>query len=340
MFLSTELLTDAERQEAFNTVPTRDRLRQAGALVGSILKNGGAELIGLGAGPGYVRYGLVAMFDGLRLANRACAQTMESKAAELYVARNTPRTFLDEPEPKDDEARAMLRRALAEMPLHEAAMLVDAAMGHLGNAAVRLAVEANCATHAEMRLFGLSGDPDTDKDWLPSSTDIADKIQRAQAKGMSAQLPDFRLIRRWLTCFVDPEVTWVMKYRQGLTHRDIPPIGWPSGPTRKGSDVLRLKVPMALVDPAALQDVRDHLAKALEAIGALATACEEFARAFIPSLRFGLVDRGDAVELSQNFPMFRSIRVEDGTVIVEFVGEAKPSAPPRANRDPGPFIGP
>ena len=340
MFLSTKLLTDAERVEAFSTVPARDRLRQAGTTVGSILKNGGAELIGLGAGPGYVRYGLVAMLDGLRLANRACAQTMESKAAELFIARNEPRTYLDEPEPTDDEAKALLKRALIEMPLQEAATYVDAAMGHLGNAAVRLAVEANCASQAEMTSLGLSGDPAKDKDWLPSPTDIADKLQRAEGMGMAAQLPHFRLVRRWQACFADPDVMWVMKYRQGITHREIPPIGWPSGPARKGSGVRRLRVPLALVDPTALQEVREHLAKALDAIGDLAEVCETFTRTFVPSLRFGLVDHGATVELSSNLPMFRSISVENGTVVVDFNENVNPSAPPGEDRDPGPFIEP
>jgi hypothetical protein len=297
-------------------------------------------LIGLGAGPGYVRYGLVAMFDGLRLANRACAQAMESKAAELFLKRNEPRTFLDEPQPNEDEAKALLTRSLIEMPLQESAVYVDAAIGHLGNAAVRLAVEANCASNAEMSLLGLSGNPGTDKDWLPSPNDIAEKLRRARGLGMVAQLPHFRLVRRWQACFDDADVAWVLKYRQGITHREVPPIGWQSGPVRQGSGSRTLRVPMALVDPTALNEVRERVAKALDAIGTLAQECEMFTRAFIPSLRFGLIDRVTAVELSNNMPMFKSISVENGVVVVEFMGDVKPSAPPREKRDPGPFIDP
>jgi hypothetical protein len=341
VYLATSLLTDAERAEAFETVSARESLLRGSGFIGSLIKNGGAELAELATGPGYVRFGLVALFDGLRLANRACAQTMESKSADLLLARTTPRTYLDEPQPTEAEAVSLLRRALIEMPLQEAAMLIDAALGHLGNAVVRLAVEANCASSAEMQSFELSGDPAKDKDWMPPVGVIFSRIQTASKAGMAAQLPFFRLVRRWQICMENADVQWVLKYRHGIVHRDVPVTGWPGGPTRAGAGgVRRLKFPMAVVaDPRALDEVRDHIAAALTPIGDLATESEKFVTLWLRTLGFTVVDDVTTVSLGATFPRgMQNVEIEEGYVVVDIDPAAPPAAAPREKRDPSPFI--
>ena len=350
MFLATDLLTDDERVEAFAFTPEATALSVNWNIALNVIRDGALEFIDTLMGPNYAVEALGALADGCAVMVRAAGLVSESRAAELYSSRARLRNWLARAEdlPADSETAARLHLSLVEMPLHQAAVYVDAALNHFANAIVRLAYELNFPPD-ELSKVGLGRvlTATAANEWLAWP-----KVHRQLRQvPPSALLPQFVVAAEFLNCTENKDVAAVVQYRHGLVHRELP--AGLDGPYvnrasrnisgRAGVDLIRRKT--ALTVPS-----MDSLRASLNASFTSIRAFEDTILNLLPRFAravggFAIQIDGVSVAITASVIAGRIVTVprvvlapSGQPLSIEATGTLRTDLIPRERRDPGPFL--
>ena len=349
MFLATDLLSDQERQEAFDEAPEATALSLNWNVGLNAVRDGAIDLVDTLLGQNYTKEALGALVDGSSLLVRAAGQISESKAAELYLTTHQPRGWLQragQPE-AGSENDVKLRLSLIEMPLHLASTYIDAALNHFANAILRFAFEVNLPA-AECGKLGL--DPTVRVTAPRAWIDWGQLKRRVKAMGPDCLSPRFQLIDGLVRCVEHPDFSTASEFRHSLIHREIP--AGLQGPYLKRAtansggrasiNFAKRIVPIELPDLTATRAV---MAAALTPCRVLQDAILNFLPAFAEAVGFRISIEGVAVTMQVNVRPSRIVappRVIVGAagqpLSITAQGSLRTDIIPRAHRNPGPFL--
>jgi hypothetical protein len=299
MFLSTPLLTTAERDAAFGAVPELDQLRLNRNVAMNLVDKLHIGLIDAMVG-GFAREALAAFLDGSHLLLRAAGQVAESMAAELYCARADPRGWLPVPDPIDDQEKQALKKSLAQIPLETAAMLLDASLNHFSNAVIRFAWEAGFP-ESQVATLGLNAREPATKttDWTTWGR-VASRLDELEAN--QAATARFVLARALVDCYRDPDVGAVSQFRHQLVHRGFPrDLSGPALSRSTGYAEGQIRLTWPVPDepaPARVAETRNALVRALAPARKLQDTVIGFLPTWAEHVGFGIKIDGKDVTLS------------------------------------------
>lgn len=277
MFLSSGVLSAAERIDAFASVPCLPRLSRNWNRARNLVTDAMLDLVDMFAA-GYSREALAAHVDGSLLLLRAAGQITESTAASIFCGRARPESWLPRPDGETDERQQdqLLRVSLQQIPLESAAMYLDSSMNHLANAVVRFAWEAGFPEAELQEVDFKAGQPVTSR-WTSWSR-VVNGIERLKANG--ALLPRFGPAAALLAWSEDSDVRSVIEYRHNLVHRGVPVDLWtvavkrPTGHTNRPFSISSM--PMGPAVNPRIGETRGALARALEPSAAVQDSICEF----------------------------------------------------------------
>ncbi len=277
MFLSSGVLSEAERSAAFASVAELPRLSRNWNRARNLVSGAMLETIDMFAA-GFSREGLAAHADGSLLLLRAAGQLADSKAAAIYCERGEPESWLPLPDGHihEREQDQLLRTSLAQVPLESAAMFLDAALNHLANAVVRFAWEAGFAESELAEVDFRPSQPVTSK-WTSWSR-IVKGLEKLHTR--SALLARFTPALALLSCSQDADLRGAIEYRHNLVHRGVPADLWTVAVQRPTAHVAGpfaiTTMPIAPAEEPRIDDTRDTIGRALAPCAALQDAICEF----------------------------------------------------------------
>jgi hypothetical protein len=344
VFLSSRVLTDDERSVAFAVVPEFAALERNRSVAHALVAHSALEHFDALVG-GFAREAFAAYADGTYLLLRGAGQLAESKAAEVFCAREEPSGWLNKNQPLDEESVGRLRRSLQTIPLEAAGMYIDAALNHLANAVIRFAYESGFSG-GEVKKLGLRiKQPVTVTGWT-SWRKIAQSLIELEAS--SALVPSFMLAKALVACHRDPHLTAVIDYRDMLVHRGVPADLWTQAINRGTGykdNSITLHLPMT-APPATVQidASRETMARALVVCRALEDAVHVFVPRWARHLGFDVEITDAGVELSwsaQQSPVAvpaSVVHLPGGSARVTMPFSATLTIRPRVSRDPNMFL--
>lgn len=325
MLLATDLPTEAERRGALGAVPWHDRARWLAVGLLRAINYGAVDVIDAAAGEGHARGVLVATYEGADRLLQGALDLAESTVAASIFERTEVLDPVGLGEPVEPHGTHRMRMRLVRLPLEAAIMHLAAAGNDLINAHLLLAWEANCATSDELARFELRVD-DLER-WRWTTVERAKQQLDKLSRRPLCVLPGMALNESFLRYANDPAVIETRDWRDQVAHRER--LGYQESPGFGRTSLWR--TPGAIVRLPRLNDTdddlpslamrRDRLVEAGDALLTYAEAVWVTARRFFGSIGVLISDER-----------------REGKMQAKVWPGGPPTAPPRAQRDPGPFL--
>jgi hypothetical protein len=325
MLLATDLPTEAERREALAAVPWHDRARWLAVGLLRSINYGSIDLIDSAVGDGHARGLLVAAYEGTDRLIQTTFDLVESAVAASIFERTEVLDPLGLGEPIDSAGLNRMRMRLVRVPLEAAIVHLAASGNDLINSHLLLAWEANCATSDELAPFGLRLDDLARWRWTTVETakrELA-KLNDRPFSVLSAMAlnAEFRRYAEHPAVIETRDWRDQVAHRERLGYEESPAFGRTSLWRTPGATVRLPRPEQTDEDLPSLAARRERLVDAGEALLTYGEAIWAAARRFFASVGVAISDE----------------RAE-GKVRAEVWPGGSPTAPPRAQRDPGPFL--
>ncbi len=184
MLVATELLKEDERRVALAAVPWHVEVRRLTGEIFGALKNQAVDLIDAALGPNHARAALVALYEGVDLLLESTIDLADSVARQRFFSRVIPMDPLGDQRLENPEEVARVPLRFSRYAIEDAATRVVTAGDHMANAHVRLAWEANAATHLELEACGFNPEEPDPRSWI-GAMDLRKGIDSASRSPLS-----------------------------------------------------------------------------------------------------------------------------------------------------------